>query len=117
MTEQDIEEKTGNKVIQNMSEESIRFSGGLESHYAPKARVIIEGTPKSGDGFIALSSIDTPEGCVRLSSPVNLSDYGRDLYSALRRGDKQDLKRIFVVIPDEDGIALTIRERMTKASR
>ena len=117
VTEQDIEEKTGNKVIQNMSEESIRFSGGLESHYAPKARVIIEGTPKSGDGFIALSSIDTPEGCVRLSSPVNLSEYARDLYSALRRGDKQDLKRIYVVIPDGDGIALAIRERMTKASR
>ena len=117
VTQQDIVEKTGHQVIQNLSEESIRFPGGLESHYAPKARVIIEGTPKRGDGFIALSSIDTPEGCVRLSSPVNLSEYARDLYSALRRGDKQDLKRIYVVIPDGDGIALAIRERMTKASR
>ena len=117
VTEQDILEKTGHQVIQNLSEESIRFPGGLESHYAPNAKVVIEGTPKSGDGFIALSSIDTPEGCVRLSSPVNLSEYARDLYSALRRGDKQDLKRIYVVIPDGDGIALAIRERMTKASR
>ena len=117
VTQQDIVEKTGNQVIQNLSEKSIRFPGGLESHYAPNAKVVIEGTPKSGDGFIALSSIDTPEGCVRLSSPVNLSEYARDLYSALRRGDKQDLKRIHVVIPDGDGIALAIRERMTKASR
>ena len=117
VTQQDIVEKTGHQVIQNLSEESIRFPGGLESHYAPNAKVVIEGTPKSGDGFIALSSIDTPEGCVRLSSPVNLSEYARDLYSALRRGDKQDLKRIYVVIPDGDGIALAIRERMTKASR
>ena len=117
VTEQDIVEKTGHQVIQNLDEESIRFPGGLESHYAPNAKVVIEGTPKSGDGFIALSSIDTPEGCVRLSSPVNLSEYARDLYSALRRGDKQDLKRIYVVIPDGDGIALAIRERMTKASR
>ena len=117
VTQQDIVEKTGHQVIQNLSEESIRFPGGLESHYAPNAKVVIEGTPKSGDGFIALSSIDTPEGCVRLSSPVNLSEYARDLYSALRRGDKQDLKRICVVIPDGDGIALAIRERMTKASR
>ena len=117
VTQQDIVEKTGNQVIQNLSEESIRFPGGLESHYAPNAKVVIEGTPKSGDGFIALSSIDTPEGCVRLSSPVNLSEYARDLYSALRRGDKQDLKRIYVVIPDGDGISLAIRERMTKASR
>ena len=117
VTQQDIVEKTGHQVIQNLDEESIRFPGGLESHYAPNAKVVIEGTPKSGDGFIALSSIDTPEGCVRLSSPVNLSEYARDLYSALRRGDKQDLKRIYVVIPDGDGIALAIRERMTKASR
>ena len=117
VTQKDIEEKTGYQVIQNLSEESIRFPGGLESHYAPKARVIIEGTPKRGDGFIALSSIDTPEGCVRLSSPVNLKEYARDLYSALRRGDKQDLKRIYVDIPDGDDIALAIRERMTKAAR
>lgn len=117
VTQQDIVEKTGHQVIQNLDEESIRFPGGLESHYAPNAKVVIEGTPKSGDGFIALSSIDTPEGCVRLSNPMNLSEYARDLYSALRRGDKQDLKRIYVVIPDGDGIALAIRERMTKASR
>ena len=117
VTQKNIEEKTGYQVIQNLSEESIRFPGGLESHYAPNAKVVIEGTPRFGDGFIALSSIETPEGCVRLSSPLNLSEYARDLYSALRRGDKQDLKRIYVFIPDGDGIALAIRERMTKAAR
>ena len=117
VTQKDIEEKTGYQVIQNLSEESIRFPGGLGSHYAPNAKVIIEGTPKSGDGFIALSSIETPEGCVRLSNPVNLVEYARDLYSALRRGDKRNLKRIYVLIPDGDGIALAIRERITKAAR
>ena len=117
VTQNDIQARTGYQVIQNVGKEQIRFPGGLESHYAPKAKVIIEGTPKSGDGFIALSSIDTPEGCVRLSSPVNLSEFARDLYSALRRGDKQDLKRIYVDIPDGDDIALAIRERMTKAAR
>jgi L-threonylcarbamoyladenylate synthase len=117
VTQNDIKAITGYQVIQNLGEEQIRFPGGLESHYSPIAKVIIEGTPKSGDGFIALSSIDTPEGCVRLSSPENLIEFARDLYSALRRGDKQDLKRIYVFIPDEDGIALAIRERMTKAAR
>lgn len=117
VTQSDIQARTGLQVIQNLSEEQIRFPGGLESHYAPKAKVIIEGTPKIGDGFIALSTIHTPEGCVRLSSPMNLSEFARDLYSALRRGDKQDLKRIYVLIPDGDGIALAIRERMTKAAR
>jgi L-threonylcarbamoyladenylate synthase len=117
VTQEEIQSRTGYQVNQNIGEEQIKFPGGLESHYAPNAKVIIEGTPRSGDGFIALSSIDTPEGCVRLSSPVNLSEFARDLYSALRRGDKQDLKRIYVFIPDEDGIALAIRERMTKAAR
>jgi L-threonylcarbamoyladenylate synthase len=117
VTKKDIEDKIGYQISQNLSEESIRFPGGLESHYAPNAKVIIKGTPKIGDGFIALSSIETPEGCVRLSSPSNLSEYARDLYSALRRGDKQDLKRIYVFMPDGDGIALAIRDRMSKAAR
>ena len=88
-----------------------------QSMFAKPEAPVIEGKPKSGDGFIALSSIDTPEGCVRLSSPLSLSEYARDLYSALRRGDKQDLKRIYVSIPEGDGIAIVIRERMTKAAR
>ena len=117
VTQNDIQARTSNQVIYNLGEEQIRFPGGLKSHYAPNAKVIIEGTPRAGDGFIALSTIDTPEGCVRLSSPMNMSEFARDLYSALRRGDRQDLKRIYVCIPDQDGIALAIRERMTKAAR
>ena len=117
VTQNDIQECTHYEVIQNLGENQIRFPGGLESHYSPKAKVILEGAPQCGDGFIALSSIDTPEGCVRLSSPANLIDYARDLYSALRRGDKKGLKRIYVLIPEGEGIVAAIRERMTKASR
>jgi len=117
VTQNDIQESTHYQVIQNLGENQIRFPGGIESHYSPKAKVILEGTPQGGDGFIALSSIDTPEGCVRLSSPANLSDYARDLYLALRKGDKKGLKRIYVLIPEGEGIVVAIRERMTKASR
>jgi L-threonylcarbamoyladenylate synthase len=117
VTQNDIQARTGFQVIRNLGQDKIRFPGGLESHYAPKAKVILEGAPEKGDGIIALASIDTPQGCVRLSSPENLSEFARDLYLALRQGDKQNLKRIFVFIPDGDGIAFAIRERMTKAAR
>lgn len=117
LTHNDIQEKTSFHVIRNLGQEQIRFPGGLERHYSPKAKVILEGAPMRGDGFIALSSIKTPEECIRLSNPENLSEFARDLYSALRRGDKKGLQRIYIVIPDGDGIALAIGERVTKAAR
>ena len=117
VTQKNIQELTGIHLDVNLEENQIRFPGGLESHYSPKAKVILEGTPNKNDGFIALSSVVTPEGCIRLSTPRNLTEFARDLYLALRRGDKQGVKRIFVLIPDGDGLALAIRERMTKASR
>jgi L-threonylcarbamoyladenylate synthase len=117
VTKKDIEARIGYQVIQNLGIENIRFPGGLESHYSPNAKVVIEGTPKIGDGFIALATIETPKGCVRLSSPVNLREFARDLYLALRNGDKLNLKRIYVSVPEGDGIAIAIRERMTKAAR
>ena len=117
VSQKNIEEKIGYKLIQNLSEKSLRFPGGLEKHYAPKAKVILEGTPKKGNGFIALSSVSTPEGAIRLASPRNLTEYARVLYQALRAGDKEGLDSIFVVVPDGDGLALAIRERVTKAAR
>jgi L-threonylcarbamoyladenylate synthase len=117
LTQKVIQESTGYQVIQNFDEEQLKFPGGMKSHYSPKAKVVIEGSPKKGDGFIALASINTPEGCIRLSSPQNMDAFARDLYSALRRGDKQGLKQIFVLIPEGEGIVVAIRERMTKAAR
>ena len=61
--------------------------------------------------------LDTPEGAVRLASPRTLEDFARTLYAALREGDKRGINRIVVIPPDGDGLAIAIRDRLTRAAR
>jgi L-threonylcarbamoyladenylate synthase len=111
-----ITETTGLEVIDAISNSEIRVSGSLESHYAPKAKVILNQTPKAGQGFIALNEIQTPEGVIRLAAPVSIEQYARDLYSALRDGDARNLTEIVVAEPSGEGLAAAIRDRLKRAA-
>ena len=95
----------------------IRVSGSLEQHYSPKAKILLSGKASVGDGFIALKVFDTPEGAVRLASPETLEEYARILYATLREGDKRGINRIVVIPPEGDGLAIAIRDRLTRAAR
>ena len=96
---------------------NIRVSGSLEKHYSPRAKVILDIEPKAGDGFIAISSIKTPEGVIRLAEPRDDEDFARLLYSALRKADDSSLARVIVQQPVGGGIAIAIRDRLLRASR
>ena len=93
-----------------------KASGLLESHYAPKAKVILDQTPNNGDGFIALSDIKTPEGVIRLASPKNNIEYAKQIYKALRDADEQQLKIVHAQLPTGDDIAVAIRDRLKKSA-
>jgi L-threonylcarbamoyladenylate synthase len=96
---------------------NIRVSGSLENHYSPSAQVVLDIAPVAGDGFIASSEIPTPDGVIRLASPVSNEDFARVLYAALRSGDQQSLTRVVVKQPSGDNIGLAIRDRLSRASR
>ena len=100
----------------NPVEYKIKAPGAMESHYAPRAKVILDQPTKIGDGFIALENHSTPNNCVRLAAPRNIDEFARDLYQALRLGDQQSLERIVVISPKGDGLAIAIRDRLKKAS-
>ena len=93
-----------------------KASGLLESHYAPKAKVILDQTPNKGEGFIALSDIKTPEGVIRLASPKNNIEYAKQIYKALRDADEQQLKIVHAQLPTGDDIAVAIRDRLKKSA-
>ena len=95
----------------------MKAPGLLESHYCPNAKVFLSGTPQPGDGFLALSSIETPKGAIRLATPISDEDYARQLYSAFRLGDSKKLKRIFVVPLKNEGIAVAVNNRLNKAAK
>jgi L-threonylcarbamoyladenylate synthase len=115
ITEEMIKEATSLELANSVSD--IRVSGSLENHYSPAAKVLLDVTPESGDGFIALANIQTPAGVVRLVSPQNNEEFARVLYSALRSADQQSLSRVVVHQPAGDDISVAIRDRLLRASR
>jgi len=112
-----IEEVTGLKAMSVDSSDAIRVSGSLENHYAPAAKVLLRGTPLSGQGFIAHKNIETPSGVIRLASPGNDEEFAQILYSALREADTQGLSEVVVVQPIGIGIGVAIRDRLARAVR
>jgi L-threonylcarbamoyladenylate synthase len=97
--------------------EDIRVSGSLENHYAPKAKVFLDQQPVRGSGFIALSDIETPDGVIRLAEPKSVEEFARVLYSALREGDHQTLKAIYISQPTGEGLAMAIRDRLSRSAK
>jgi L-threonylcarbamoyladenylate synthase len=96
---------------------NIRVSGLLEKHYSPKAQVVLSNTAEVGEGFIAMANVKTPIGAIRLASPATIEEYARVFYSSFRIGDQQKLSKINVLCPDGDGLAVAIRDRLTRAAQ
>jgi L-threonylcarbamoyladenylate synthase len=119
-----IEEVSGLKVLDSsemnsdvFKQEDIRFSGSLENHYAPKAKVFLDQQPVVGSGFIALESMNTPNGVIRLAAPISVEEFARILYSALREGDHQNLDSIYIAQPTGEGLAIAIRDRLSRSAK
>jgi L-threonylcarbamoyladenylate synthase len=111
-----IDAVTGIKVISSDSTSTIRVSGSLESHYSPKAKVIIDVLPRSGEGLIALAEVETPSGVTRLAAPINIEEFARELYAALRSADRLGVQTVVVIQPLGGGLAEAIRDRISRAS-
>jgi len=115
ITKEMIAMSTGLLVIDEPTTD-IRVSGSLESHYSPSAKVVLDVNPESGDGFIAIDSISTPAGAIRLAAPSSVEGYAREIYSALRFADAQGLTKVCVIQPEGDGLAAAIRDRLKRAA-
>ena len=115
ITQEMIEHSTGLDVL-DADGVVIRVSGSLDSHYSPQARVVLDQFPTSGQGFIAMSDVATPDGVVRLAAPQTHEEFARVLYSSLRAADEQGLATVVVQQPQGDGIAIAIRDRLKRAA-
>jgi L-threonylcarbamoyladenylate synthase len=112
MIQQSLENKT--EIVHRKSE--VKVPGLLDSHYAPKAYISLNKIAGPGEGFLALSKFQTPAGAIRLASPVSVEQFARDMYLALRSADHQGLKKVAVLVPEGNGLAEAIRDRLTKAA-
>jgi L-threonylcarbamoyladenylate synthase len=119
VTKESIQEVLGIKINSNKvstSNNKIKASGLLDTHYAPNAKVFITGSPMPGDGFIALDVIPTPPGAIRLANPVSNEEYAKVLYQALRLADAKNLDRVFAVPPIGNNLEVAIRDRLQKCA-
>jgi L-threonylcarbamoyladenylate synthase len=116
ITHEMIEQSTGLHLSALVTQSQIRVSGSLDTHYAPKATVLLDQTPLAGQGCIAMADVVTAEGVVRLAAPHSHDEYARVLYSALRAADEQGLAVVVAVQPQGDGIAIAIRDRLIRAA-
>jgi L-threonylcarbamoyladenylate synthase len=122
ITINDIERVTG--VVPGMTS-TVRASGTLESHYAPVADVVItdvaglaasHATEEARVGVLALASVETPVGMVRLSAPASNDEYAHVLYAALREADALQLTTVLAVLPDESGLGAAVIDRLKRAA-
>jgi L-threonylcarbamoyladenylate synthase len=116
ITAEMIEASTGLAVDWTPVDELIRVSGSLDSHYSPKAKVVLDAIAEPGEGFIAFASITTPRGAIRLAAPATVEQYARDLYAALRTADAKGLSTVAVLQPEGEGLAAAIRDRLKRAA-
>lgn len=110
-----------------------KVPGALASHYAPEARVIavshdadleavlagrlLRSLSTQQQGFIALQTISTPPGWVRLASPESSGEYAHCLYAALRAADERGMGLVVAVAPPPDsGLAEAVIDRLQRAS-
>jgi len=116
VTTEMIELVTGLKNTIYLDELEVRVSGNMASHYSPKAVVELGMPTQRGHGFIALADVPSPSGALRLAAPKSIEEYARVLYQALRLGDELGLEIIHAIEPKGAGLALAIRDRLTKAA-
>ena len=114
ITEAMIEEVTPIDPDADLAE--IRVSGSLAKHYSPRAKVMIDVAPEPGDGLIALADIESRDGVIRLGAPASIEEFARNLYSAFRKADSMGLERVVVILPNGDGLAAAIRDRVSRAA-
>jgi L-threonylcarbamoyladenylate synthase len=112
----------------------VRAPGTLDSHYSPRARVVLtSGDPSrlgddegagpvwqrgGGVGLLADVAVPTPSDWVRLAAPTSAAEYAHCLYAALRRADDLGLATIVAVPPDLSAgpLAEAVADRLRRAA-
>ncbi len=121
VSREDVERVTGLQVGETSH---VRAPGTLDSHYSPRANVRIVDAESLRDardhdattGLLALASVPTPKGLVRLSEPVTADDFARVLYAALREADALGLSTVLAVEPPSVGVGAAVADRLRRAA-
>ena len=89
----------------------VRVSGQLESHYAPRAAVLLVPPLEAVD---RANTLRVEGKRVELLGPEDVT--APNLYASLRRADESGTEWIVVPLPEEVGLGLAVADRLRKAA-
>lgn len=111
LTREQVGQALGYSVVVQTSG-PVRVPGQLDSHYAPRAKVVIAAPDEAGAKAAELRSAGRQ---VVLLTPADIA--ASELYASLRRADDSGADVIVVPLPDEAGLGLAVADRLRKAAR
>lgn len=109
-----IEAITG--PLASPSADAIAAPGMMESHYAPRARIVLDAaTPPSGAAYLAFGA-PAPANGLTLSATGDLTEAAANLYAHLRALDSTGAETIAIAPIPGSGLAEAIRDRLARAA-
>ncbi len=115
-----IEKEIGQELIAAGKREKITAPGMLKSHYAPRAKLVLNVTePKEEKGAAYLAFGAEPEfggEILNLSPSGNVKEAARNLFSHLHKLDKGRAKIIYVAPIPNIGLGEAINDRLRRAA-
>ncbi|MEZ5960317.1 MAG: Sua5 family C-terminal domain-containing protein [Hyphomonadaceae bacterium] len=109
-----IEKITG--PLATPSSGAIAAPGMMESHYAPRARMLLDVTAPPPDAAYLAFGTPAPPGGLSLSPSGDLTEAAANLYAHLRALDATGAGTIAVAPVPGDGLAEAIRDRLARAA-
>lgn len=93
-----------------------RAPGMLESHYAPRCRVVLAESSEAATALAAAERIAAREVGVLDPGPEDLVAYAQGLYRWLREADDAGVAVLVAVLPPPEGLGHAVRDRLQKAA-
>jgi L-threonylcarbamoyladenylate synthase len=107
---------------------TVRVSGSLASHYAPRAGVVLVEPAEAADraealraqglqvGVLGPARLALPRDLTRFDIPEDPAGAARLLYMRLREADQLGLDVLVACLPAAEGLGLAVRDRLARAA-
>ncbi|AKJ01443.1 translation factor SUA5 [Archangium gephyra] len=124
---EELERVLGRKVPVRTSA-TVRVSGSLASHYAPRAGVVLSEPADvvsrvtslrargHNVGVLGPPSLTLPPGVPRYDVPEDPAGAARALYTRLREADEQGHDVLVACLPRAEGLGIAVRDRLSRAA-
>jgi len=121
-------ERVLGRPVPVITESSVRVSGSLASHYAPRVGVVLvepaEAVPRAESlrlqglqvGVLGPPSLSLPRDLRRFDIPEDAAGVARLLYMRLREADLAGLDVLIACLPPAQGLGLAVRDRLSRAA-